>query len=180
MHHLEPDSPSRLAGKPIGGAGRACVDDRRGTVGRVYPLREAGRAVRCRRPRAALPQPGWIVRFERIRRDHSHGRGAAPGKHRGQDPSRPPTISLAPSSPSSDVAGLPSGLSAGSAVVVGNASCPRRLHDRGRNGEVVQPGAGTRIHCRRRRPRRLRQLPNVTGNRPDASRRGPALPCPTG
>lgn len=114
MHHLEPDSPSRLAGKPLGGTGRACVDDdRRGTVGRVCPcVRPVGRsAVGVRGP----PHPnlvGWtassgsgeITLATALRDDRVPGRGsatapgreAAPEKHRGQDPSRPPTIRLAP------------------------------------------------------------------------------------
>lgn len=142
MHHLEPDSPSRLAGKPVGGTGRACVDDdRRGTVGRVCPcVRPVGRsAVGVRGP----PRPnlvGWtassgsgeITLATALRDDRVPGRGsatapgreAAPEKHRGQDPSSLQPSVLPPPSPSSDVAGPPSGLSAGSAVVMGNVSCP--------------------------------------------------------
>jgi hypothetical protein len=118
-----------------------------GTVGRVRPrARPVGRlAVGVREP----PCPnlvGWtalagslsasggsgeitLATALRDGRVPSHGSATAPGreaapeKHRGKHPGKPPTISHAPPSPSSEVAGLPSGLSAGSAVLVRNASC---------------------------------------------------------
>ena len=125
IHHLAPDSPSRLAGKPRGGTGGACVDDdRRGTVGRVRPCaRPVGRlAVGVRGP----PCPnlvGWTALAGSLSASGGSGETTLATGLRDEHPSKPPTISHALPSPSSDVAGLPSGLSAGSAVLGQKRSC---------------------------------------------------------
>jgi hypothetical protein len=109
-HHLEPDSPSRLARKPRGRtearpASTAVQTAQRGGSS----WREAGGAARCRRPRAALPQhrptaccrrsfhasPGsGEIAFARrssttVSQSRSAtvpGREAAPEQHRGEQP----------------------------------------------------------------------------------------------